>query len=123
MAFVEDTRPYFADFGATATKSGVAVAGIFDSAYAQSFDMIAGSGPVFGIVPNTMHARVKNVLARAGIEHHTAHSLRRTCATEMARRNVPMHVVAAVLRHDTPATTLNYYTAVSDDDLRKAIGE
>ncbi len=47
MAFVEDTRPYFADFGATATKSGVAVAGIFDSAYAQSFDMIAGSGPVF----------------------------------------------------------------------------
>jgi integrase len=82
-----------------------------------------GSGPVFGIVPNTMHARVKKVLARAGIEHHTAHSLRRTCATEMARRNVPMHVVAAVLRHDTPATTLNYYTAVSNDDLRKAIGE
>lgn len=47
MAFVEDTRPYFADFGATATKSGVAVAGIFDSAYTAAFDMIAGSGPVF----------------------------------------------------------------------------
>jgi site-specific recombinase XerD len=83
----------------------------------------AGTGPVFGVVPNTMHARVKKVLARAGIEDHTAHSLRRTCATEMARRNVPMHVVAAVLRHDTPATTLNWYTAVSNDDLRKAIGE
>ncbi len=40
MAFVEDTRPYFADFGATATKSGVAVAGIFDSAYTAAFDMI-----------------------------------------------------------------------------------
>jgi len=83
----------------------------------------AGSGPVFGVVPNTMHARIKRVFARAEIEgNHTAHSLRRTCATEMARRNVPMHVVAAVMRHDS-VSTLNYYTAVSADDLRRAIGE
>ena len=47
MAFVEDRAPFFVDFGATATKSGVAVAGIFDSAYTAAFDMIAGSGPVF----------------------------------------------------------------------------
>ena len=43
----ENAADFFVDFGATATKSGVAVAGIFDSAYTAAFDMIAGSGPVF----------------------------------------------------------------------------
>lgn len=47
MTFVEDMAPYFADFGATVTKSGNPVAGIFDAAYTAAFDMIAGSGPVF----------------------------------------------------------------------------
>ena len=83
----------------------------------------AGSGPVFGVGKVTMHHRIKTVLARAGIEGHTAHSLRRTCATEMARRNVPLHVVAAVMRHDSVSTTSHYYLTVSDDDLRRAIGE
>jgi site-specific recombinase XerD len=81
----------------------------------------AGSGAVFGIAPNTMHARVKRLLACAGIEGHTAHSLRRTCATEMARRGVPLHIVSAVLRHDSVSTTSHYYTAVSADDLRRAV--
>ena len=43
----ENFADFFVDFGATATKSGVPVAGIFDVAYADAFDMIAGSGPVF----------------------------------------------------------------------------
>jgi hypothetical protein len=47
MAFVEDRAPFFDDFGATATKSGVAVAGIFDAAYADTFDMVGGNSPVF----------------------------------------------------------------------------
>lgn len=83
----------------------------------------AGSGPVFGVAKVTMHHRIKAVLARAGIEGHTAHSLRRTCATEMARRGVPLHIVSAVMRHQSVSTTSYFYTAVSADDLRRAIGE
>lgn len=80
-----------------------------------------GSGPLFGVTTSTIHARILKVFKRADIDGHTAHSLRRTCGTELARRGVPLHVVAAVLRHETPATTMHYYTAVSDDDLRKAV--
>lgn len=81
-----------------------------------------GSGPLFGVRPNTIHARTLRMFERAGIDGgHTPHSLRRTCGTELARRGVPLHVVAAVLRHETPATTMHYYTAVSDEDLRKAV--
>lgn len=47
MAFVEDLTPFFADFAPVATKSGVAVAGIFDKAYGEAFGMIAGNDPVF----------------------------------------------------------------------------
>jgi len=47
MAFAEALPAYFVDFGATATKSGVSVPGIFDAAYADAFDMVAGVGPVF----------------------------------------------------------------------------
>lgn len=82
----------------------------------------AGTGPVFAVKPNTIHARMVKVYDRAGITGHTCHSLRRTCATEMARRGVPMHVVAAVLRHDGLGS-LRHYTSVDADDLRKAIGE
>lgn len=47
MAFVEALPAYFVDFGATATKSGVAVAGIFDATAADAFGMVSGNHPVF----------------------------------------------------------------------------
>ena len=53
----ETLTDYFVDFGATATKSGVPVAGIFDAAYAQTFDMIAGNGPVFRCLASAGVAR------------------------------------------------------------------
>ena len=53
MAFTEDLTQFFADFAATATKSGVAVAGIFDKAYGEAFGMIAGNDPVFRTASST----------------------------------------------------------------------
>jgi integrase len=41
----------------------------------------------------------------------------------MARRGVPLHLVATLLRHDSVQTTSRHYTHVSVDDLRRAIGE
>lgn len=69
---------------------------------------------------STLHDDVKAAMGRAGIVGHTAHSLRRTCATRLAAR-APMHVVAAVLRHDGPATTLRHYAAVTPEDMRAAV--
>lgn len=43
----ENFPDFFVDFSATATKSGVAIPGIFDAAYADAFAMVAGNSPVF----------------------------------------------------------------------------
>ena len=82
----------------------------------------AGSGPVFGVGGAALRSRVARLFAAAGIVGHTPHSLRRTCGTELAKR-APLHVVAALLRHDSVSTTTGHYTAVSVDDLRRAIGD
>ena len=46
MAFVEDTAPFFSDFGSSATVGGVSVVGLFDNAYAQTLGFTAGSSPM-----------------------------------------------------------------------------
>ena len=82
-----------------------------------------GSGPVFGVTSWSIRSRTLRLFDVAGIaEGHGPHSLRRTCGTELAKR-APLHVVAALLRHDSVSTTTGHYTAVSPEDLRRAIGE
>lgn len=79
-----------------------------------------GSGSVFGMRVDRIRKRTKDLLAAAGAAGHTPHSLRRTCGTELARR-APLHVVAALLRHESVATTGRHYAGVTMDDLRQAI--
>ena len=70
---------------------------------------------------STLHNDVTAALAAAGIVGHTAHSLRRTCATRLMGR-APLHVVQAIMRHDPGSSaTLRHYTAVSPDDMRAAV--
>lgn len=46
MAFVEDTTPYFGDFGVLVTLNGAPVHVIFDDAHAEAFGgMVTGTGP------------------------------------------------------------------------------
>ena len=77
-------------------------------------------GVVWAWSTSTLHKAVVAAMADAGITGHTAHSLRRTCATRLAQR-APLHVVAAILRHESVSTTTGHYTAVSMDDMRRAI--
>lgn len=79
-----------------------------------------GSGSVFSMRVDRIRKRTKDLLAAAGADGHTPHSLRRTCGTELARR-APLHVVAALLRHESVATTGRHYAGVTMDDLRQAI--
>lgn len=72
--------------------------------------------------PSTLHRRVKIAMSAAGLDPgHAFHSLRRTCATTLADRGVPIHVVSGLLRHSSTATTTRYYTAVAAADLRAAV--
>ena len=72
MAFVEDLTPFFADFAAVATKSGVAVSGIFDKAYGESFGLIAGNDPVFRTASSTGIVR-GNTLVIGGVTYTVTH--------------------------------------------------
>lgn len=64
-------------------------------------------GRLVPMLPNTLSQRMRKVLADAGLSHHSAHSLRRTFATNMADLN-NIAVVQAALRHASLATTQHY---------------
>lgn len=79
------------------------------------------SGPVWGGKhADFLGQRVRRILRRAGIDGHTAHSLRRTAATEWARKGVQPHVISAMLRHSSLATS-SHYVRVSVEDMREAV--
>ena len=81
-----------------------------------------GSSPA-GAVPitvNGLRVYTYNCLRKAGIEGHSPHSLRRTFATEAVRRGVQPHVLAAILRHSSIATS-SHYVRVSLDDMAEAL--
>jgi site-specific recombinase XerD len=80
-----------------------------------------GTGRLFDVGVPTLRRRVRRLFDAAGIDRrHGPHSLRRTCGTELARKGVPLHLVAGLLRHESVATTGRHYTATTLDDLRSA---
>jgi len=61
---------------------------------------------------------LKTVAERAGVEHCHPHKFRRTMATELARRGMPIQEVAAILGHDKIDTTMTY--VINDDETVKS---
>lgn len=53
----------------------------------------------------------------------TPHVLRRSFATELRRRGVPIEHVQRLLRHSRIETTMLYLREVGTDELRKAVGK
>lgn len=51
----------------------------------------------------------------AGIQHIHPHKFRRTLATNMAKRNVPIQVIAKILGHENIETTMKYISLNNDD--------
>ena len=49
------------------------------------------------------------------------HALRHSAASRLLAQNVPVTVVADILGHSTPQTTLNVYAHAFDEDRRKAM--
>lgn len=62
----------------------------------------------------------KPLLKRLGIKHRGFHHLRHTYATLALGAGVPVHVVSSVLGHAKPATTLNIYSHVLEQQQSAA---
>lgn len=68
--------------------------------------------------PSTIIDRVKKLCRLADITKDVSpHSLRRTCATLMYKKNVPIEVIQRILGHDQVATTQRYIDMEADIDL------
>lgn len=51
---------------------------------------------------------LKRLEERCGVEHIHPHKFRRTLATNLARRNMPIQTIAAILGHEKIETTMEY---------------
>ena len=71
------------------------------------------------ITPGGVRAMLKRTAQRAGLEHVHPHKFRRTLATNLIRRGMPIQEVATILGHDKLDTTMKYVvmdrTAVKQD--------
>jgi integrase len=68
---------------------------------------------------NVNHA-IKHVGKRAGVERVHAHLLRRTCATYLHAKGVPLATIQAILGHATIGVTMGYIDATALDTLEVA---
>ncbi len=76
---------------------------------------------------NNFFSCFERIVKRAGLVDDkgkplfSVHDLRRSCATELLRRGVAPKTVQRILGHADLSTTMKYYAAVKDKDLRDAI--
>lgn len=64
--------------------------------------------------PRRIRSNLNDVIAAAGMEHFSFHSLRHTFATRMLEKEVPAKVVSEILGHRDVKTTLDIYSQVFD---------
>ncbi len=62
-----------------------------------------------------------SLVTEQGKAKFTFHDLRRTCATNLLKSGTPPKVVQRILGHSSLLTTMIYYAAVGDEDMRLAI--
>lgn len=60
---------------------------------------------------------LNQIAKKAGVEHIHPHKFRRTLATNLARRGMPIQDVARILGHEKIDTTMRYVNQ-NDDDIR-----
>jgi site-specific recombinase XerD len=69
------------------------------------------------LMPNGVRAMLKDLAKLAGVEHVHPHKFRRTLATNLNRRGMPIQEVAAILGHEKLDTTMKY-VVLNDSDLK-----
>jgi integrase len=79
-----------------------------------------------GLTSHTISALVRNLCQAVGIKRYpgdgiSSHGLRRTCASDLADRDVPLLDIAAALGHQSIETTRKHYTRHRATRLTKAM--
>ncbi|MBO5959312.1 MAG: tyrosine-type recombinase/integrase [Lentisphaeria bacterium] len=69
--------------------------------------------------PNGARYMLNETAKRAGVEHVHPHKFRRTLATEMARRGMPIQEVCAILGHEKIDTTMRY-VSIDNEDIKNS---
>ena len=69
--------------------------------------------------PGGIRIMFNEVAERAGVEHVHPQKFRRTLATNLARRGMPIQEIAAILGHDKIETTMEYIV-MQKDDIKQA---
>ena len=69
------------------------------------------------LATNSVRVILNKVAERAGVEHVHPHKFRRTLATNLARRGMPVQTVAKILGHDQIDTTMEY-VVLNDADVK-----
>ena len=69
--------------------------------------------------PGGVRVMLKGLEAASGVEHVHPHKFRRTLATDMSRRGMPIQEIANILGHDKIDTTM-MYVVLNDDDVKNA---
>ena len=65
--------------------------------------------------PGGVRIMLKAVAKRAGVDHVHPHKFRRTLATELSRKGMPIQEVANILGHEKIDTTMKYVILNKDD--------
>lgn len=69
--------------------------------------------------PNGARYMLNETAKRAGVDHVHPHKFRRTLATEMARRGMPIQEVCAILGHEKIDTTMRY-VSIDNEDIKNS---
>jgi len=67
--------------------------------------------------PNGVRVMLRKIADAAGVEHVHPHKFRRTLATNLTRRGMPIQEVAAILGHDKIDTTMGY-VVLNDENTK-----
>lgn len=84
-------------------------------------DIYIASGKETPTEPRTHREYHTRLMNKLGIEYITPHGLRHTFATRAIQSGVDPKTVSAILGHSNSNITLNIYTSVTEDMLRKGI--
>jgi site-specific recombinase XerD len=83
--------------------------------YLERLARSQGSEPLLGwSAPNSFSSALRYWVAATGSVNITPHQLRHSCATNLLRCGVPIHIVSALLNHSSIQTTMRYVRAGRD---------
>lgn len=78
--------------------------------------LFCGKGGI-RLLPGGVRAMLKVLEKESGVDHVHPHKFRRTLATELSRRGMPIQEVANILGHDKIDTTMKY-VVLNEEDIK-----